>query len=316
MKLVVNKWIAFSLFFINIFSILKINAIKQTAPQVDLVVFSYDRPMQLYAFLESVHYYITGLATISVIYRSSTDDYSQAYSEVNKTFPTTLFIEQKPPYKDLKRLTLNAVFKTENPYILFGVDDIIVKDFIDLEECAQALEKFDSYGFFLSLGKHLTYCYSMNRPQKLPPLQDCSKNICKWHFAEGEYDWQYPNCLDMTLYRKSDLSYYLHQLDYSTPNRLEYELATRADMNQYGLCYHESKVLNFPLNMVQTDFTNAHTGSYSPHELLMLFNKGLKIDIKLLHKFINNARHISDYTLINFMSRKQKGEFSWKKQLN
>jgi len=39
----------------------------------DLIVFSYDRPLQLYALLESLESYVTGLAQISVIYRVSRD---------------------------------------------------------------------------------------------------------------------------------------------------------------------------------------------------------------------------------------------------
>ena len=37
----------------------------------DLVIFSYNRPLQLYALLESITNYVTGLDKIMVIYRSS-----------------------------------------------------------------------------------------------------------------------------------------------------------------------------------------------------------------------------------------------------
>ena len=43
--------------------------------KADLVVFSKDRPLQLYAFLESVETYITDLETISVIYRVTSSAY-------------------------------------------------------------------------------------------------------------------------------------------------------------------------------------------------------------------------------------------------
>ena len=45
----------------------------------DLVIFSYDRPLQLYAFLESVQRYVTGLSKISVICRMSDGQYRQGY---------------------------------------------------------------------------------------------------------------------------------------------------------------------------------------------------------------------------------------------
>ena len=36
--------------------------------QVDLIIFSYDRPMQLYALLESIETYVRGLENINTIY--------------------------------------------------------------------------------------------------------------------------------------------------------------------------------------------------------------------------------------------------------
>ena len=49
---------------------------------VDLVVFSYDRPLQLFAFLESTNQFVSGLGEISIIYRYSDENYEKAYQKV------------------------------------------------------------------------------------------------------------------------------------------------------------------------------------------------------------------------------------------
>lgn len=280
--------------------------IRQT-PMIDLVVYSFNRPMQLYAFLESAEYYIRGITQVYVIYRASNHSYEQAYQIVHNRFPAIHFIKQSSkPLQDFKSLTLEYIFKLPHEYIILAVDDIIIKNTIDLQECARALEQYNAYGFYLSLGKNLTYCYSIGKPQKLPPFKD-KNGIYSWYFHEGEYDWEYPNSLDMTLYRKSDLEYLLCYLEYTTPNTLEYALAVNADMSQKGLCYEYSKVLNIPLNIVQTDFANTHTNSFNTEQLLDLFNQGFKIDIKQFHCFANVARHIDNIDLIKFIERNNMG---------
>ena len=113
----------------------------------DLVVYSFDRPMQLFALLESIDFYVTGLGEITVIYRSSDDQFSMAYEEVENCFPGVVFVKQgSNPHADFKVLTLRAAFESPHDYILFAVDDIIVKDFIDVERDVQNLELYDAYG--------------------------------------------------------------------------------------------------------------------------------------------------------------------------
>lgn len=61
--------------------------------KTDLIIFSYNRPMQLYALLESIQQHITGLNTTTILYRADTD-YEQAYQEVIKAFDRSTFIKQ------------------------------------------------------------------------------------------------------------------------------------------------------------------------------------------------------------------------------
>ncbi|MBS0637365.1 MAG: hypothetical protein JSS12_07625, partial [Verrucomicrobia bacterium] len=54
----------------------KLNYKAWSKKQVDLVVFSFDRPMQLYAFLESLETYVSNPHQIHVIYRCTDKQFS------------------------------------------------------------------------------------------------------------------------------------------------------------------------------------------------------------------------------------------------
>ena len=269
--------------------------------QADLIVFSYDRPLQLYAFLESLEKKVTGIQTTMVIYRTSDQSYLKAYNIVQKTFPSVSFTKQgSQPKKDFKPLTVKTLCETPNDYILFAVDDIIVTDFIDINECINALEQTQAYGFYLRLGTNITESYGSNGPlKKKPPLKMVKLKMVKddiytWQFVGNCSNWEYPNTVDMTLYRKKNIVPVLTGLNYSSPNTLESSWAAKGItvQNKLGLCYAQSKIVNIPLNRVQNDYKNKHMNAFSPKELLEIFNKKLKIDIQLFEKISNKSPHM------------------------
>lgn len=268
-----------------------------SAKKADIVIYSYNRPLQLYALLESLELYVTGIEKMQVIYRASDERYQAGYKVVQQRFLCTHFIEQGPnPKADFKPLTLRAVFDSPSEYILFAVDDDIVTNFIDIESGITALEKTDAHGFHYKLGLHLTHCYShYGALQKLPAYKKISEKptIYTWCFKTGERDWLYPFSLDMVLYRKSDLAGYLQQFEYCGPNSLEGNLANQwqAVLHRSALCYEHSHILNIPLNVVQNFFPNPHMNSYTAHELLEKFEAGLKMDIQPLFNYTNKSVH-------------------------
>ena len=144
----------------------------------------------------------------------------------------------------------------------------------------------------MRLGTNITKSYVLNGPLKVPQLQRVKDNIYAWQFAGNRSYWGYPNTVDMTLYRKKDITSVLTKLNYSSPNTLESAWAKNKDQNKIGLCYAQSKIVNIPLNRVQNDYNNRHMNELTPKELLEKFNKKLKIDIQLLEKFNNKSAHM------------------------
>ncbi len=267
---------------------LKASPIVKASP--DLILFSFDRPLQLFATLESIHRYFTGYQEISVLYRASDERFAYAYDKVQQAFPSTRFIRQSSsPRKDFKPLLLKLLLEAPSPYILFGVDDLIVKDFTDLQFCVDKLETSGAYGVYLRFGRHIRSCYMNNKPQALPPSVPLSDGLFAWDLMQGESDWGFPNNLDMTLYRKSDLIDLFKEMKYHHPNSLEWEWAHHPHKNSIGLYFDHSKVVNLPLNAIGS--TSRNMEFLTTEELLTHFNQGLKIHIDPLYKMENPSPH-------------------------
>ena len=266
--------------------------------KTDLIVFSFDRPLQLYALLESVEKYVTGLNKTFVIYRASNQSFDHAYEIVRERFISVSFVKQGDnPRADFKPFTLKAFDETAAEYVIFAVDDIVVKDSIDLAACIDALEKTKAYGFYFRLGLNLNQCYPYNnRHQPLPALKlvDEALGIYSWQFSQGMLDWNYPNTVDMTLYRKKDIANDLHAIPFSFPNTLEgnWDGLSHGRKHLCGLCFEKSKIVNLPLNRVQHEYNNKVMNALSPQELLELFEQGKKMDISPLAQIANKAAHM------------------------
>lgn len=259
--------------------------------KADLLIFSYNRPLQLQALLESIDEMMTGIDRLIVLYRQD-PAFKPAYDELLVRFPKVTWIAQSAPSEDFQPLCNQAVFaEGSSPYILFAVDDMIVKDTVDLKECIRALEDTKAYGFYLAHSLTLDRCYMMDRYQGIPPYIQLADSIYAWQFSAGNDDWAYPNSLDLVLYRKADILKDFKKIDFSNPFSLESKWNLRAKKDRVGLFFTSSKAINLPLNLVITS-QNAHSKSYSTEELLQKFNEGLKIDWTPFKQIENHSRHI------------------------
>jgi glycosyltransferase involved in cell wall biosynthesis len=263
--------------------------------RADLVMFSFDRPLQLEALLRSVRENMTGLDRQTVIYRASSDAFEKGYEKLMHAFPEVEFVRQSRthPHDDFKPLTLDIVFGSPSKYILFAVDDDIVKDEVKVSECIVALEKTHAYSFYLKMGQHVSHCYTVNAHQGVPPLLPVTENIYVWQFYTGLYDWKYPNTVDMALYRKGDLRTIFAKLFFSSPNTFEGQWSADSfpNLRSIGLCYEQSKIINIPLNRVQRDFSCRNMNLFTPEQLLEKFNKGDRIDFRSLLGIKNKSVH-------------------------
>lgn len=285
-------------FYLLVFSLLSTIGLcaHDGAYDVDLIVFSKDRPLQLYAFFDSLAQHAKGFHKITVLCHAKTEQIARAYEQVRQAFPVFEFVYQsrENPRRDFKPLLCSLVDRSHAKYIIFAVDDIIVTDSFDVQECAKSLEKTKAYGFYLRLGKDISGCFTEHRETGLPHLYPVEGGVgVLWQFNTGQGDWRYPNTVDMTLYPKGMVAQVCHQLNYHSPNTFEGTWAGHANMQAYGLCFETSKMINIPLNLVQTDWKNPITNTFTAEQLLELFEKGYKMNVAALHKFPHKAPHVA-----------------------
>ncbi len=69
-------------------------------------------------------------------------------------------------------------------------------------------------------------------------------------------------------------------------------------MDKKGLFYAHAKIVNLPLNRVQSECANISMKEFSAQMLLDIFNQGLKIALEPLYKIDNKSAHMPYMPLI------------------
>jgi len=253
------------------------------------IIFSKDRPMQLYALLESYFKYCIPTPFIHIIYKVSDEKYAVAYNEIISIFSdkNIEFIEEESFREDLISILQNI----SSEYLFFLVDDNIFKSFFSFEDYFTLSDR-NNYILSLRLGTNLSYCYTRNENQKQPLLKKKGLFL-KWEWEKGELDWNYVFSVDGNVYSTNEILEMSKQIPFNAPNSFE------ANMNIFhhvlirkdGLCYHNSKIMNLCLNRVQKEFDNI-SGNISCEKLLSFWNKGQKIDIDYFYEMDNISAHI------------------------
>ncbi|MCL4360888.1 hypothetical protein M1446_00860 [Candidatus Dependentiae bacterium] len=309
MKLINKILLIGSVFLILIFT----GYSKFNSEKVDIVIFSYDRPMQVYALLESIQKYVKGYGQISMVYRVSNQDYNDAYEQVKKDFSSIIYLKQgQNPKDDFKDLTMHAAFESPNEYLAFCVDDVVVKDNLDLSYCATKLKQTNAHAFLVRLGKNIVQSYMGKYKSPVPKFETVENGLHSYIFRYSKGDWAYPNNVDFTIYSKQKIKGMLENIPKENFHNPYFEVYWyfQSNMNEKGLFFDESKIVNICINLVNeldpnyaqfTDSWKQNMYLYEPKILLEKFNSGYKFDISPIHKIRNPSPHIEFQ--LNFIKR-------------
>jgi len=262
------------------------------------IVFSKNRPLQLYSLLKSYFDNIINPPELNIVYYAD-DIFLDAYSELNylyKNYPIN-FIRQNSFKQDI----INIIKSTNSNYIFFLVDDIVFIDNINFSDISSYCSM--KYIPSLRLGNNLSFCYMQNKEQPLPTFESQNEtDLLIWNWKNGVLDWNYPLSVDGNIFLKNEMQLLLENINFQAPNSLEAELQLFKPLftQRKGICYKTSRLLNIPCNKVQNENSNK-AGNISAEELLDLWNKGLVIDTKALYQYKNKSVH-EDFPL-NFIKR-------------
>ena len=112
-----------------------------------------------------------------------------------------------------------------------------------------------------------------------------------WQFQSGEWDWNYPNALDLTLYNKKEIQKDLEKLKFTYPNDFESGWSKLADASKMGICYERAKMVNIPMNVTSQTQNPRNLQTFSAEELNLMFSAGLKIDIAPIYHITPRSAH-------------------------
>lgn len=256
---------------------------------IDLIVFSRNRPLQLYAFLESLFEKsdVFHSAKTTVIFKYD-EKFKEGLEEVKSKFSWANFFDQK----DLKNDVLDVLKTSNKDYCMFFVDDIVVKDSISFSNICKILSSNPGIlTFSLRMGLHLDFCYPTNSPQQIPDGM-VKGGFFIWDWREGAGDWGYPMSVDGHAFRKIEILPWIERIDFSSPNQFEdfIQPAKNYLPSHHCICYASSKIINLPINRVQNEYKN-RSEEIDADSLLEIWNKREKIDIFSLENIKNNSAH-------------------------
>lgn len=218
---------------------------------MNIIVFSKNRAAQLDLFLRSFNKYVNNSDKyeIKVLYTYSDKEFKKGYNIVLEKYKNVKFILEKDFKTDLMDLIYSLV------HTVFFVDDnLFVRDF---DFCDQQQFIFESDKNILCrslrLNYYLTYCYPAKKVITSVPSFD-TKGSYYWKSACRDYN--YPMSLDGHIFRTQEILPLLKTLKYKNPNTLEGILSQNPINKPKIICYPDSKIINMPINKVQTQNRN------------------------------------------------------------
>ena len=237
--------------------------------KADIIILSKNNPEQLYALLESIYCYMSGIGQIYVLYNASNEKYS--YDKVKKYFYAINLISLADKHF---KSTLENTMQTCSKYFMLSTDKMLVTDFVDIRKCVEIMDRTYAYGFYLNLGKNIQKNASLCRKQQVPPCVEINNGIYAWQFQDGEQDWKIPHKLSMAIYRKTDIINTVNQMQYDSSESLKKVWNNQIfNVNKVGLFFESSKATGIE--------------PVSKEKLRDLCNKNMKINIVPLF-LINN----------------------------
>ena len=262
------------------------------------IVFSRDRALQLYTLLHTYFAKVKNPAPLYIVYSVSSNAHLESYDEIYKTLNAsgcnvTLIKE----LDGFKVTLLKILYQINSKNIFFLVDDNIFIRETDFTIAKQ----IDPLCTILSLrhSPHLKHSYTANAQLRIPNFTPAKEGLGLLKFAwfEQNLEWSDPWSVDGQVLSTAEVRVLASMSDFKAPNTFEGALKSFNSLckSRYGLCYSESKVINLPINCVQTEVSNL-SGNITAEYLLKCWNDGLMFDARPLEKHTPLSTH-EEHTL-------------------
>jgi len=257
------------------------------------IVFSKDRPMQLYALIKSYFENVSSPGSLEVLFHASNQEYLDAYLQVQvlcKDYDVKFTKESS--FKDDLVQVLSSLEVTK---VFFLVDDILFIRHMDMSFFMNV--DLNKHVPSMRLGTNLKRCYTQNVRQPLPLMKEYEKRMSNspmfsWSWVDGMFDWAYPLSVDGNVFLLEEILAMAKIGEYRAPNTFEQSLQwfSLAFSDRYGLCGGQSFLVNIPFNKVQCENSNV-SSNVSEKDLLISWCQGNEIDVSKYYGLNNVSAH-------------------------
>lgn len=275
-----------------------------TEKGLNVIVWSFDRPMQLKLCLDSLleHFQEAKNSSISVVYKASSAQFIAGYDELRYQYqerekagaPKVNFIFETNFY------LMTSMAFGYHPQTMFVVDDqIFFDDFSVTDPIFQLHLREPSKYFTISLRLDPTknYCYPVDRNQAIPELKEVAPEALAWSWNGQEMDWGYVASLDGNIYHTQPIRNLFARIQpqqVTNPNAFEMLLNAAAAQGavtypSQNLCYPKAKTCSLPINKVQTMFDNRAESTFTAQNLLTQWLNKEIIDSENVKDQVRNA---------------------------
>ncbi len=229
-------------------------------------------------------------APLQVIHVATTAAHARAYEEVARlTWDARVSFVTQPPGTVLQPLLDTLLASIATRRVFFLVDDIVFTEPVDLALLGRMATPACVPS--LRLGRNLSWSYTTAKVQPLPRFREVTVSgsagartrLLAWRWIAGELDWGYPLSLDGNIFQTNEIRGLMKGIAYTSPNTLEAELQRyrRLFSLRWGVCFPKSRLVNLPINRVQSDVPNIH-GDIHQDDLLALWETGVMMDTSRL----------------------------------
>jgi hypothetical protein len=229
---------------------------------------------------------------VTVLYTTTASTFEKGYNLTRQYHHDVQFIKEVGgAFKELLESTVAA---QKSDLVALFVDDILfISDFyLDGPELDIFAENSPVLTLSLRLHPGVTYFYATNtRNISVPPLHQVSTaaSVWEWGHPRVRGDWTFPLSLDGHIFRRQELSAWLHRIEYSNPNTLEFNMVPLAndmlrqeDVKQpFMMCFDAPVLVNVPINRVQQVHANRFNSKdvHSSRELNSRFLQQERLEI-------------------------------------
>lgn len=256
------------------------------------IVFSRDRPAQLSLLLNSIWKNAPQLFPkgVVVLYRYTQPQYAEGYELARNRHPNAVWI----PEADFRN-DVDQILEPQKQHVTFLTDDdVFYRPFayeplpwheMDLDP--------DLLTVSLRLGNNTTYCYPMNQEQELPQACERHRDMYKFLWRAGQWDFGYPGSLDGNVWHAATIKRFLAGTEFINPNGMEDVLvkACQGSHQQLMGCYRLSTIVNIPANLVNVTHRNRHSDRHDTGDLNRRYLEGKQLALNMIDLNKINSPH-------------------------